>query len=460
MTDRIDAVATPSSLYRELPSVDELLRGEAGRGWLERFPHALCVAEARAALQTAREEIAAGRTPGDVENSVGERLRSIEQASLKPVINATGVVLHTNLGRAPLSQVAVDAVAQTAGAYSNLEYDLEAGRRGRRDVHAGAWLERLLGAPALVVNNNTAAIYLVLNELSDGGDTLVSRGELVEIGDGFRIPRILEKSGAKLHEIGTTNRTRLEDYREAFDRERTCAILRVHPSNFRISGFTGRPELAELVALGAELSVPVIEDLGSGLLYPSDDPALRDEPTPKESLAAGVDLVTFSGDKLLGGPQAGIIAGKPELVTRIRRNPMFRALRADKMVYAALDATLRSYVLERYDEIPALAMLRTPLEELRKRAEALAAEIGPAAEVVAGQGLLGGGSTPEQTLDSWVVAVTPPDGVTAAQLERRLRAGDPPVLVRIEGERVLLDPRTVFGRQESELVAALTASSP
>lgn len=451
-----------ASLYRELPSVDELLRGERSSERLARFPRSLVVAEARAALEEARCAIARGEGAQDVEAALDGRLEALGRRSLRAVINASGVVLHTNLGRAPLGRPAVEAVADAARGYSNLEYDLEAGRRGKRDVHAERWLERLLGAPAIVVNNNAAAIFLVLNELSAGGETIVSRGELVEIGDGFRIPEILEKSGAALREVGATNRTRIDDYRGAFDPERTRAILRVHPSNFRIAGFAGRPKVAELVTLGRELGVPLIEDLGSGLLLPpgsSDLPVLDDEPTPGGSLAAGVDLVTFSGDKLLGGPQAGIIAGKPELVARIRRNPLFRALRADKMVYAALEAVLRAYVLERYDEIPALAMLRTPLDELRRRAEGWARAIGYGAAVVAGEGLLGGGSTPDRRLAAWLVALEPSEGQTAAQLERALRGGEPPVIARIEGERVLLDPRTVFPEQEETLLDAIRAAT-
>ncbi len=468
------AVASPSDPYRQLPSIDDLLRTESGALWLNRFPRSVVVEELRGALAEARRAIAGGREPAAVNAVADRRLRRLEQSSLRPVINATGVVLHTNLGRAPLPRSAIEAIAQTAGGYSNLEYDLSAGRRGRRDVHAGTWLERLLGAPALVVNNNAAAIFLILNELSAGGETLVSRGELVEIGDGFRIPEILEKSGAVLREVGATNRTRIEDYRAAFDPERTRLILRVHPSNFRISGFTGRPEVAELVGLGRELGVPVVDDLGSGLLYqplkgPSNDPpedslaessssALREEPTPRRALAAGVDLVSFSGDKLLGGPQAGIITGRAELLARLRQNPLFRALRADKLVYAALEAVLRDYVLERYDDIPVLQMLRVPADELRRRAEGWAAAIGSAAQVVPGRGLLGGGSTPGQTLSSWLVAISPGPGTTSAALERTLRAGEPAVLARIEGDRLLLDPRTVFDAQSEPLVQAVRAA--
>ena len=319
---------------RELPAVDQVV---SRLSRLEgRFPRALIVDEVRRVLQVMREEIRAGvpLSQESVESRVERSLARFEIPSLRRVINATGVVLHTNLGRAPL------AAFEPLEGYSNLEYDLAKGARGKRDVHTAELLERLVGAPGIAVNNNAAAIYLALNELAAGFEVVVSRGELIEIGDGFRIPDIMQRSGAILREVGTTNRTRIEDYRDAIN-ERTRLLLRVHPSNFRMEGFTGRPELRELVALGQERGIPVYEDLGSGCV--ADLRAFGvDEPLVSESIAAGAHLVSFSGDKLLGGPQAGILAGERRLVTRLRRNPMFRALRLDKLIYQALETTLRN----------------------------------------------------------------------------------------------------------------------
>ena len=301
-----------------------------------------------------------------IEKRVERNLAKLETPSLRRVINATGVVLHTNLGRAPL------APFEPLFGYSNLEYDLAAGRRGKRDVHASELIERLTGAPGIAVNNNAAAIYLALNELAAGFEVVVSRGELIEIGDGFRIPEIMQRSGAMLREVGTTNRTHIDDYREAIN-ERTRLLLRVHPSNFRIEGFTARPELSELVALAKERGVPLYEDLGSGCV--ADLRAFGvEEPLVADSIRAGVNLVSFSGDKLLGGPQAGILAGDAKLVARLRRNPMFRALRLDKLIYQALETTLRNLVLERWDQIPALRMISQSSEELARAVGAAAAD--------------------------------------------------------------------------------------
>jgi L-seryl-tRNA(Ser) seleniumtransferase len=325
-------------LLRNLPSVDRLLSGEAAAGWLAAYPRALVVEEIRKALEDLRQRISgAGGSPrgangqtrpaaleAEIAGDVTTRLKRRARPSLRRVINATGVILHTNLGRAPLSAHAIEAIAATAGGYTNLEYDLAAGKRGKRDVHAAAPLEALLGAPAVVVNNNAAAIFLVLAELAAGGEVIVSRGELIEIGDGFRIPEILARSGARLREVGTTNRTRAEDYRAAIGGE-TRLLLRVHPSNFRIVGFTARPSIEDLAGVAREHGLPLVEDLGSGCLFDFSALGLAGEPTVRASLAAGADLVTFSGDKLLGGPQAGVIAGRADLVARVRRNPLFRA---------------------------------------------------------------------------------------------------------------------------------------
>ena len=438
-----------AELYRELPSVDEVLSqlGELS------LPHTLARDEVRAALDEMRAEIRAGQglsAPGAVERARA-RLEDWRKPSLRAVINASGVILHTNLGRAPLSAAAVEAIVRTAGLYSNLEYDLATGSRGNRDVHAGVLLERILGAPAIVVNNNATAIYLVLHELGAGGETIVSRGELIEIGDGFRIPDILERSGTTLREVGATNKTRLDDYESAIG-PATKLLLRVHPSNFRIEGFTGRPELAELAALAAAHDLPLVEDLGSGSLLDLGEQGIADEPPVSASLAAGVSLATFSGDKLLGGPQAGIIAGRPEMVERVRRNPLFRAFRADKVIYAALEATLREFLLERYDSIPTLRMARLSVEAIDARARALAERIG--AEVVDGESLLGGGSTPAQTLPTRLVRWRP-ESVSTAAAERRLRAGEPAVIARVADDALLLDLRTVFPEQDEALAEAL-----
>jgi L-seryl-tRNA(Ser) seleniumtransferase len=427
------------SKLRELPSVHEVI--ESLSPALSRFPRRLVAAEVRCAVDCIRAEILRGTTPeASVEVRVEAALGALEQPSLRRVINATGVVLHTNLGRAPLPSATIP------GGYSNLEYDLGSGRRGKRDTHLSGLLERLFGISGIAVNNNAAAIFLALNELAAGSEVIVSRGELVEIGDGFRIPDIMARSGAILVEVGTTNRTHVDDYRAAIT-DRTRLLLRVHPSNFRIHGFTSRPEIRDLAALAQERGVPLYEDLGSGCV--TDLRAFGiDEPLVSESLAAGADLVSFSGDKLLGGPQAGLLVGKPELVARLRRNPLFRALRVDKLIYQALESTLRNILLERWDQIPALAMIRQSPQEIHLRAEALLSRW-PAidAELIRGTSVIGGGSTPEQSLDTWLIAITQ----NAVRLERFLRAGEPPVIARIEDDRLVLDLRTVLPEEEDLL---------
>jgi L-seryl-tRNA(Ser) seleniumtransferase len=402
------------------------------------------VEEIRRVLERARAGILAGQANGQaIESEVEQALARIAIPSLRRVINATGVVLHTNLGRAPLGKFDV------IPGYSNLEYDLAGGHRGKRDVHAAALLERLTGAPGIAVNNNAAAVFLALNELASGGEAVVSRGELIEIGDGFRIPEIMARSGATLREVGTTNRTNIADYRAAIN-DRTKLLMHVHPSNFRISGFTARPELRELAALGRERGILVYEDLGSGCVIDLREFGI-DEPLVSGSLAAGADLVSFSGDKLLGGPQAGLLAGKPEIVARLRRNPLFRALRLDKVIYQALENTLRNLVLEQWDHVPALAMIRQSAGQIRARAEAVAAQLSGAA-VRAGSSVIGGGSTPEQSLPTWVIAITCANVVEA---ERHLRASDPPVIARVEDGKLILDLRTVLAEEEVELTRAL-----
>lgn len=405
----------------------------------------------RRALEQAREEIRAGK-PGSPEN-IGQRvarsLARLEAPSLRRVINATGVVLHTNLGRAPLARI------DPLFGYSNLEYDLATGRRGKRDVHASELIERLTGAPGIAVNNNAAAIYLALNELAAGFEVVVSRGELIEIGDGFRIPEIMQRSGAILREVGTTNRTHIGDYREAIN-ERTRLLLRVHPSNFRIEGFTSRPELRELAGLARERGVPLYEDLGSGCVADLRKFGVQ-EPLVADSIRAGVNLVSFSGDKLLGGPQAGILAGDAALVARLRRNPMFRALRLDKLIYQTLETTLRHLVLEQWDRVPALRMISQSGGGLRARSERMLGHLaGVRAEIIEGSSVIGGGSTPEQPLATWLIAI---DCKDVAETERRCRASDPPVVARIEEGRLLVDLRTVFEHEEADLARVLRAAT-
>jgi L-seryl-tRNA(Ser) seleniumtransferase len=427
----------------ELPAVHEVLERLAPR--LPNVPRGLLVAEVRRALDQMRLEIrGGGPSTSTVEERVERALAQLGRPSLVRVINATGVVLHTNLGRAPLGELTA------LPGYSNLEYDLLTGRRGKRDGHAGALLERLLDVPAIAVNNNAAAVLLALNEFAAGGEVVVSRGELIEIGDGFRIPEIMARSGATLREVGTTNRTRIEDYREAIG-DRTRLLLRVHPSNFRVSGFTGRPDLRELASLAREHGLPLYEDLGSGCIVDLRAFGI-DEPLVRESLGAGASLVSFSGDKLLGGPQAGILAGEPELVARLRRNPLFRALRLDKLAYQALGITLRHLLFEEWERIPALAMIRQPAAAIRSRAEALLRRLPRLrATLIEGQSVIGGGATPEQALATWLIAM---EG-DASRSERRLRQGNPPVIARIQNDRLLLDLRTVFPEEEEELAAAL-----
>ena len=435
-----------SEKLRELPAVHEVLERVSAPG----MPRHLIVAEIRRALEDARREIRSGASDGlPIETRAERALGALARPSLRRVINASGVVLHTNLGRAPLGPMDVYP------GYSNLEYDLATGQRGKRDVHTSALLERLLGAPGIAVNNNAAAVYLALNELAAGYEVIVSRGELIEIGDGFRIPDIMLRSGAILREVGTTNRTRTDDYREAIT-DRTRLLLRVHPSNFRMQGFTARPELAELAALGRERGIPVYEDLGSGCIV-NLRPFGIDEPIVSDSLRAGIDLVSFSGDKLLGGPQAGILAGNGEIVARLRRNPMFRALRLDKMICQALEGTLRNLLLELWDRVPALRMIRQSDADIRERAERLLEGLpGLKAKLAPGQSVIGGGATPEQSIPTWLIVIDCADDAAA---QRRLRAHDPPVIARVEEKRLLLDLRTVLPEEEEELAAALQALS-
>jgi L-seryl-tRNA(Ser) seleniumtransferase len=465
------SISSKSDLYRLLPSVDEVLRDRAYASLLEREGQTALTEAIREVLAQLREEIAAGRlsSAGDVElaisglpDAVSRTLAAAMAFSLRPVINATGVILHTNLGRAPLSESAIRRISEVAGRYSNLEFDVDAGERGKRDVHVERLFSRLLnqdgvsGIRTVVVNNCAAAVMLALNTLAEGGEVVVSRGELVEIGGSFRVPDVMSKSGAVLREVGTTNRTRIQDYERAIN-EKTRLLLRVHRSNFAIIGFTEQPPLEELAALGKKYKIPVMEDLGGGALIPLRSLGVN-ESGVADSLRAGVDLVTYSGDKMLGGPQAGMLSGREGLIQRVRSNPLFRALRVDKLSYAAMEATLAEYVRQNHDSIPFLHMMRLPAEVVRKRAEALRKNItlpGLQIEIIAGESLVGGGSAPTSTLPTFLLALTSPS-LSADQLAARLRRNDPSIVTRVEEGRVLMDLRTVFEVEDGELMRALT----
>jgi len=418
---------------RDLPSVDELARG---------LDDPLAVDAARSVIERAREEIRAGADPGDLEARLEEELRGIRAPSLRRVLNATGVIIHTNLGRAPLAEEALVRVVETARGYSNLELDLTAGARGSRQDHVAFLLRRLTGAEAaLVVNNNAAAVLLALAALGEGREVVVSRGELIEIGDGFRIPDVLAHSGARLVEVGSTNRTRAKDYDKAVG-PNTALLLRVHQSNFRVVGFTELPKLEELAAVARRHGIPLVDDLGSGVLI-----ELSGEPSAKESLAAGSDLVCFSGDKLLGGPQAGIVVGRADLVERLRRHPLQRAMRADKLTLAALEGTLQLY-LDAPERIPVLRMLGQDLETVRTRAGRLAALVGGTVEETVGR--VGGGALPLAELASAACAVE-------ESLAQPLRHGDPPVLGVVRDGKLLLDCLAIADAEVDEVAAAVSA---
>ena len=464
--------AEQADLLRRIPSVDELLAQPRLASLTGRIDRSVLVEVTRAALADLRATIAgeshivlAALDPAVIEERVAQTVEALLARSLEPVINATGVILHTNLGRAPLNGAVVEEFQRSATQYSNLEYDLEAGARGKRDVHTSKLLERLTGAEAaMVVNNCAAAVLLVLAALAKGGEVIVSRGELIEIGDGFRIQEIMAESGAVLREVGTTNRTRASDYENAIN-ERTRLLLRVHPSNFTITGFTDKPSLEELVALSKRTGLPLVEDLGSGCLVDLSERGIA-EPMVRQSIEAGVSTVMFSGDKLLGGPQAGIIAGKKELVARVRRHPLFRALRVGKLTIAAMEATLGAYLRGAIDEIPALRMIRTSTRDLQRRADNFLRELTPhlppgevEVEIIDGASLVGGGSTPTQSLPSKVIRIASAR-YSASHLEQRLRRAPAgiSVIARVEDDRLLLDLRTVFPEQEPLLVKTLAAA--
>ena len=470
--------AEQSELLRQIPSVDELLAQPRLAELSKRVDRNLVVEVARTVLEDLRSRITGQAAtpilaeispvacdPASLEERIAALVERILARSLLPVINATGVILHTNLGRAPLPESVVEEFRLAATQYSNLEYDLEAGARGKRDVHTAEMLTRLTGAEAaILVNNCAAAVLVTLAAFARGGEVIVSRGELIEIGDGFRIPEIMEQSGALLREVGTTNRTRLADYENAIG-EKTRLLLRVHPSNFKVTGFTDKPSLEELVALSQRTGIPLVEDLGSGCLVDLSEYGIS-EPTVRESVEAGVGVVTFSGDKLLGGPQAGIIAGKKDLIARVRRHPLFRALRVDKLTIAALEATLGAYLRGAWEEIPVMRMICTTPQELKRRAENLIRELRPELpldeveiDIVDGVSLAGGGSTPAQSLPSKVIRIASAR-YSAAKLEQRLRrapAGTS-VIARVEEGRLVLDLRTVSPQQEPLLIKTLAAA--
>ncbi|MGD0612751.1 MAG: L-seryl-tRNA(Sec) selenium transferase [Anaerolineales bacterium] len=443
---------------RSLPSVEQLFQTKLAAELVAAFGRPLTLQAIRATLDDLRKQASAGRAEtlpdrvGILERAQA-RLRSWTMPTLIPVINASGVILHTNLGRAPLSTATLQYMDAIGRGYSNLELDLGTGKRGSRLVHAETLLKRLTGAEAaLVVNNNAAAVLLVLSALAKGKRVIIARSQLIEIGGGFRLPDVMKQSGAKLVEVGTTNRIHPSDYEEAMQ-EPAVLVLHAHRSNFKLIGFTEEPELKEIARLAHDHGVPCLDDLGSGALLATERYGLSHEPTVQESLKAGVDLVCFSGDKLLGGPQAGIVLGKAELIDRIKKHPLARALRADKTCLAGLTATLLHYLRDEADrEIPVWRMIAVTPEQLKARAKHWVAKLGRG-EVVASQSTVGGGSLPGETLPTWVLAldVKSPDKVL-----EKLRSEQPPVIARTEKGRLLFDPRTVLPEQDGALLVNLS----
>ena len=457
---------------RTIPSIEQLRQRPAMLALEGQYSRSAIVDALRAeaaAVRNGKDAAAGTDVVAAIERGTIARLERSPASSLRRVINATGVIVHTNLGRAPLARAAAERAGRLAAGYTNLEYDLEGGGRGRRDVHAERLLCQLTGAEAaVVVNNNAAATLLVLAALAWGREVIISRGELVEIGGGFRVPDVLAQSGAVLREVGTTNRTRAADYAAAIS-DRTALILRVHPSNFRIEGYTERPAVSELAYLGRKFNITFAEDLGSGYLKSMGSQAvvgaearaatvLRDEPVVSESISAGVEVVMFSGDKLLGGPQAGIIAGRAALVAQIRTHPLMRALRVDKLTYAALEATLEEFAAGRAQmTVPVAAMLGMSVDDIGRRARALADALtsdGIPADVIDGRSSIGGGSAPGVTLPTRLVRIRH-SGLTASAVEAHLRRQDPPVIARIENEHVVLDLRTVYPADDDNVARGL-----
>ncbi len=440
----------PPKPYRDLPSVDRLLADER----LRSFPTALAADVARESLEAARVRIADGEAAPTVDVILGDitvRMEALLSPPLRPLINATGVIIHTNLGRAPLAAEAIAAMAAVSRGYSNLEYDTASGARGSRHTILEPLLCRVTGAEAAMgVNNNAAAVLLALAALAAGNEVIVSRGQLVEIGGGFRIPDVMRQSRAKLVEVGTTNRTRIADY-EASITPKTAAIMRVHPSNFKVTGFTEQASLDELAALARARGILLIDDVGSGCLLDVETYGLAPEPTPQASIAAGADVVMFSGDKLLGGPQGGLVVGSKAVLDRMKRHPLARAARMDKASIAGLAATLRIYLEDEAESrIPVWRMIAAPIAELERRAAAIAAGVGPASAVADGRSMIGGGSLPGESLATKLVALTPAQGRNATSLAARLRGRG--IVARVEAARVLLDPRTIDGADDDAVI--------
>jgi len=444
------------SELRQLPSVDQLISTEAMKDCIARYGRPLTIEAVRTVLGDLRSSYSHGDgipSENELNSKILFQLETWTAVTLQNVINATGVILHTNLGRAPISRSALQAVNETSSSYSSLEYELDKGRRGSRSIHAEDYLKQLTGAEAaLVVNNNAAAVLLILSALSNRRKVVIARSQLVEIGGGFRIPDVMKQSGAKLFEIGTTNRIHLQDYQNAIDDESIKLVMRAHRSNFQIVGFTSEPMLGDIVNVAHLAGIPFVDDLGSGTLLDTSDFGLGHEPMIQESLAAEVDLVCFSGDKLLGGPQAGIILGKSNLVNKLKKHPLARAVRADKLCLSALSATLLHYLKsEALTEIPVWSMISQPLDKIHKRAKVLVDSLGQGS-IIEGKSTVGGGSLPGETLPTWLVAFNVPH---PNKLLADLRNSQPPIIARLEDNHLVLDPRTVMYHQEEVLLTNL-----
>lgn len=446
--------------FRNLPSVDSVLSTDAVAGAVKAYSREWVVSLVRQELEDARAQVGNGEdapTAQELADTVCRRVQSTVRTEPRPLINATGVVIHTNLGRAPLSRTALEAITQASSGYSNLELDLESGRRGSRQSHLQSLLRQLTGAQAaLAVNNNASALLLGLSALASGKEVIVSRGEAVEIGGGFRVPDVLRQSGATLVDVGTTNRTYTRDYEEAIT-ENTGAMLKVHASNFRVEGFTASVESQELVELGRKYNIPVLHDVGSGSLLPTEKYGLAHEPMPQESISDGMGLVFFSGDKLLGGPQAGIVVGQTELVQRLEKHPLARAVRIDKLSLAALTATLLHYLADEAEtEVPVWRMISDPQEKIKERATNWQAQVAGNSSVETSRSAIGGGTLPGETLPTWVLALDCQIvSGGAEEITSRMRSDEPPVMARIEEDRVLLDPRTVAPEEDEDLIGVL-----
>lgn len=456
------------TVLKNLPSVDELLKSHSGNKWLSNFPRKLVLQALRDILTVKRKAIIEGLTPDitseTLNQEINENLLKLSSYSLAPVINATGIVIHTNLGRSALSEKTLKNIVAVGKGFSNLEYDLEAGKRGKRHIHTKRLLKQITGAEdTLIVNNNAAAVLLCLNTLAKDKEVIVSRSELVEIGGSFRVPDVMAASNAILREVGTTNKTHFYDYKNAITKD-TGLILKVHQSNYKIIGFTDDVKIEDLVLLGKKHRIPVMYDLGSGCLLDLKPYGINTEPSVQEIVKSGVDLITFSGDKLLGGPQGGLIVGRQKYIEKIQKNPLARALRIDKLTIAAFEATLMEYMDEEnaVKEIPAMKMLFQSLEEIKSRARRIAAELRKTAknviiEVIKDTSKAGGGSLPEKEFPTFAVSLKPEE-ISLNELESRLRKSSPPVIARIKGQSILLDARTIMKQDIKNLVKAVASS--